>query len=1542
MSTPTVAAVTLPTASGAHITNAAGSTITSVLIANGNDPAYTSQSAVAEHQIRVKIVYGNSYTLDLTADSRATFGFADEASEALLGIEVCDGSSGNICLTAHAGVNGTARLLVTFAHETVTATLAINVVRAIGLSVVPHPFPAWPQSSAVVVSTLRLIDVTQTYQQSQLLPSMLRSDGQAFHVTASTGLACILVTANAAVIVNGRHASDFVVQPTRAGQFTFRCQMGLLLGDVIAIAGTNTPGNITNFLDVSVHGAIANTVHGIQGTRGRHQVRFGARFDDGWLITKTNMFSALFPSTFRPRLASFSSENEDVLLCNSFNGSLIPIANFPETVVLSVESLNENIDPVTGSTATYVNLKAGQLDVDFATSQARISQGSPLAAVEPGQTSVLKVYVTTGAVRIGALTLGIRFDTDLFSYASVASGTDDNVWQDSVLGEVSSVDSGFLRIGGVTTSYAQGTNWHFATVTFRPANNAGAGEAVFSGTVIEMVNADAQVVVASGTSIVAGNQTTIVVAHAGRRDRRQEDNEATTPAVTTTAEEDDNITITTSVAADTTDENRENSTAVTTAQTSIGTTSVTSTGTTTAGTTTATSTGTTTDTATQTTTATTTLSTTPTWQGCEIGRGPYPLGDVNLDCEFTGLDALLTAQYTLVSHNRQAVAVFFDRDGEISVDAMDADVNGRVDTMDTSVLLYVLFGAARFVQRPALGMSMPEAYGAQCQFSVTIDVEQSSADDLFSYNPSRSADTAVLAIFTGGARDLGALQNLSWADNATELIELDEYASDGRFLAYQQTAHAQGTNRYTVSASILLGSADAIGISFGISVVQVIREPAAVGSHDTNSLWRVPFGGQYMGVGNRYPSGNQTENRQGDMTGVEFNISESASPVPFSYSSAFAPMAIVTIAQGESMCIISTTTTTTTSSTSSTTSSTSSTRTSTTSTTTSSTTSSTTTTSSTSSTTSSTITTSSMSTTTSTITSGTVTSVTTTVLPPQQAAAQAEDPGWVEEFWWILLIIAIALCGLGIVFAKRRHRGDGKAAQVMTPVAIVSEAMLESMMVADHGADLGGWQQSENAQLWGQQDTASPISADGYLEVADRRSETPGEVTTRPKRVLFDMSSPGGGASGLEPPVWKDPTQNPAELDEPIYSTKSTGLPVDAAEFNRQQAGKNKEDKKTMRRRMSFFNKGGKSRGKLTREELKWAEAQRQSDEAAMRPSGSMPGTMARPVVLDDDAAFHADMKMRAAASKSGLKLSPGSMDQTFLRKTGLSTMEDVRLEDAQRKQQWLERFNNNTVWDKNEEKWIYQKLDAWMSWGLAPREFEEPIYEPLHDVLGSESATNYSAAASSVPVSEFDVAADELRKLAAPPPVPSTLHRAPISTLDRGPIKPPTITVVNAGGGGLASDRILEDRPLGVSGTGVTSISDHFDPTGHSGYLSMRPEFPGEALPAFGQGTTTSTFGWTTGPKPSLRACMCFLLFAAQYIRIPPRTRPPCGMYALLHAGACWMDADWRLRSYVVTGSGLQARRTSTPIRSSYISGSHHPLESWWQCRSGTAKIVV
>lgn len=1293
VSSSTPAEVTLPVATGSYVTTPAGATVTSIMLANVNDPAHTSQSAVAERRVRVKIAYGSAYALDLTADSRTTYGHADAESEALFAITVCAGSSGNMCITANAGVNGTGTLRVTFGHETVIATLTVVVVRAIALTIIPHPFPGWSQSGSIVVSTLRPIDVTQAYEQAQILPSMLRSDGEAFHVTAALGMSCTLPTANAAQVVNNRHATDFVLVPSRPGVTTVLCRMGALLSSVLELTATNAPANVTAFVEISVHGAIANTVHGIQGSRGRHQLRYGATFSDGWTITKANMFSTgIFPTTFRTRLAQLGSENEDVLLCNALNGSLIPIANSPETVTLSVESLNPNIDPVSGETVAFVNLKAGQLDVDFATNQARISQQNPLVAVAPGEGSILKVYVTTGSVRIGALTLGIRFDDEMFTYSSVEAGGDDSIWQDSVLGEVSSADPGLLRIGGVTTNYAAGSNWHFATVTFTPANNAGAGEAVFSGTIIEMVNANAQVVVASGTPIIAGNQTTIIVSHEERRLRRQGE------------EVDSNATATT-VPATTTEESDENSTTPTTTPTSTGTTTATSSETTTAGTSTETSTATTTDShtatttgsSTGTTTETTTQTTTPTWQGCEIGRGPYPLGDVNLDCEFSGLDALLTAQYTLVSHDQEEVAVFLTRLGEYSLDAMDADVNGIVDTMDTSVLLYVLFGATRFIQRPVLTTAMPEDANARCQISVSIDVRQSSSDDLFATNPARSGDTAVLAIFTGNTNDSAALHSASWGGNATDLIDIADHASPGRFMAYFQTTYQPGTNTYTADADILLGSEDAIGVSFGISVVQVIREPALIGSHDTDSLWRVPFRGQYMSVGNRYPSENQTENQEADMTNVAFNISESDEPVPFSYSSAFAPMALITIEMSESTCIISTTTTTTSSTTST---STSSTVTSSTTTTTSTITSSTTTSTTTSTTVSSTTSfTSQTSVSTSTATSTTVSSTTVTLLPPAEAAS--DDRNWEERNGWIYIVAAVAggmlLCL--IIVVVRRKRRAAKTKKPAPPTAIVSEIMLNAMMIADHGADLGGWKQSENAELWGSSDetqrrnsvtsTASKESenSDGYLDLNGKPSPHRRGSANEPqkKRVIFEInpqSGPGDpnvftsftGVTGLE--RWSDPTAAPAPGAPAAPQTVAelmAGAGIEAREFTEEGMTEPiydlgpKQGKKTMRRRMSFFNKGGKTRGKLTRDQLKYAEAERKAEKAALRPDGSMARTMARPVV-------QGEIEKATGGRRWSGQAAHAKEAKEQLRST-------ANLTEVARKQRWLDEFNNNTVW---------------------------------------------------------------------------------------------------------------------------------------------------------------------------------------------------------------------------------------------------------------------
>lgn len=129
--------------------------------------------------------------------------------------------------------------------------------------------------------------------------------------------------------------------------------------------------------------------------------------------------------------------------------------------------------------------------------------------------------------------------------------------------------------------------------------------------------------------------------------------------------------------------------------------------------------------------------------------GPYPYGDVNQDCTFSGKDALLCAQFTLVSDDVDATAAFLLANPGVSIFKMDADFNERVETRDTFVLFYILFGGLRFVTTPQLTLDQQPPSGSLCGMTISMNVEQSSSDGTFDKDPSRAAKTKLIVLFTG-------------------------------------------------------------------------------------------------------------------------------------------------------------------------------------------------------------------------------------------------------------------------------------------------------------------------------------------------------------------------------------------------------------------------------------------------------------------------------------------------------------------------------------------------------------------------------------------------------------------------------------------------------------------------------------------------------------------------------------------------------------------------------------------------------------------------
>jgi len=270
-----------------------------------------------------------------------------------------------------------------------------------------------------------------------------------------------------------------------------------------------------------------------------------------------------------------------------------------------------------------------------------------------------------------------------------------------------------------------------------------------------------------------------------------------------------------------------------------------------------------------------------------VGCADPLLGDVNQDCQLSSKDALLTAKYSLVNDDQTAAATFLldqmiTHSVNVSVNAMDADFNSRVDTRDTSVLLYILFGGLRFVGAPELVVKAPLLGNTTCQVTIAVDVQQNSGDGLYGTDPSRSAKTKIVLLITGDASLSGQVQGLGWSGTSLSVPP----SAGVRFVGYVPTRHIPGTSTYVAEGDAVLGA------QFGVSVIQIV---------DIANVWSVPFDGQYMSVGSPYPLENRTENpEQSLVLNLDVGLSNT---VPFSYGVSFAPMQTFWIDRTHPMCV---------------------------------------------------------------------------------------------------------------------------------------------------------------------------------------------------------------------------------------------------------------------------------------------------------------------------------------------------------------------------------------------------------------------------------------------------------------------------------------------------------------------------------------------------------------------------------------------------------------------------------------------------------------
>ncbi|EGD79001.1 hypothetical protein PTSG_01972 [Salpingoeca rosetta] len=415
--------------------------------------------------VSVFLQYDDGTEIDFTTDARTNIATEGNITATVDGtrlrVAVADGST-----------EGQARLLVSFEHTGVTASLAVEVVVATGLRVALRPFPAFPGSEDEEVAEMRRLGASNTWQQAMVDVSAVLSSRE-------------VVSAN-------DHAELMVSTPA--------------------------------FFNYNSNTRLVSPTPQLPGDEGMAvQMRASVVMENGLTLTTTY----LFPNggaLALPNLITFDITTPtatDAVVIDSATGTATLTGNSRTQETLAVYA-GDNAD-VNATALFYVNLVPTNYDVDLGATQQL-----PLAPVTGGDTVAISVRVRLpSTLAFASISLQVTFDDAVLEFVDVAEGSD---WPGGEF--AGGLDgSGRISFGGSTAGVGPGTLTLFE-VTLRVKGGAGAGFSSVSGTAVTIADGDGTLL-ASDVPFVAGDVTLEITAPARRRRSHQSASATRTTGVRT-------------------------------------------------------------------------------------------------------------------------------------------------------------------------------------------------------------------------------------------------------------------------------------------------------------------------------------------------------------------------------------------------------------------------------------------------------------------------------------------------------------------------------------------------------------------------------------------------------------------------------------------------------------------------------------------------------------------------------------------------------------------------------------------------------------------------------------------------------------------------------------------------------------------------------------------------------------------------------------------------------------------------------------------------
>jgi hypothetical protein len=360
--------------------------------------------------VTITVFFDDGTSRDFTSDARAAVtidpGDASCASYAAGGLQVLAGATCNqIRLTATVSAYG------------LTSSASVPLVRFVSLELTLLPFPAFPGSDAILMSTLRLLDCSDYRQLAQASVVGALSDGTEVTLTSAATTTLSVADpgdASAAGSATIDLSSPHVLRPATPGSVTLEATFNVRESASFTVLISDERTQIT---EIALTLPALGSGDPLSFNRYKNDVVQGAvqaKFDDGTqrddalsLGSELFSFASSYPSAVNAGLPWLPY------------GGFTLLDNHWEAVELSasVACPGSAVDPSTKR--VYANLLAGLDDVD-------LGQRSGLQFQQNGAT--LEVLVRVNALdpaassRLTGFQIELRFDPSMFDATSCSAG----------------------------------------------------------------------------------------------------------------------------------------------------------------------------------------------------------------------------------------------------------------------------------------------------------------------------------------------------------------------------------------------------------------------------------------------------------------------------------------------------------------------------------------------------------------------------------------------------------------------------------------------------------------------------------------------------------------------------------------------------------------------------------------------------------------------------------------------------------------------------------------------------------------------------------------------------------------------------------------------------------------------------------------------------------------------------------------------------------------------------------------------------------------